>query len=174
MNSFDEELPTVYLKPGEMYFTEKPALVITVLGSCLSVTMFNRRMGIGAICHGLLPRCKKVKYCNGNCMEGFRYIDCSIHRMIEKFRRQGVKKGEIEIKIFGGAGMFGINNGGNIGKQNIETAIAIFKAKKMKILTSDVGGVQGRKILFFTHIGDVLLKRLERTDVLIQVCHGSI
>ena len=35
----------VFLKPGEMYLGEESAEVSTILGSCVSVTMFCRRSG---------------------------------------------------------------------------------------------------------------------------------
>ena len=57
--SLDEsKFPVIYLKSGEIYFTEEPVIVLTVLGSCVSVTLFHRRLGYSAICHGLLPRCR--------------------------------------------------------------------------------------------------------------------
>ena len=40
----DADLEKVYLKPGELYIGEGPTKVITVLGSCVSVTLFSRRL----------------------------------------------------------------------------------------------------------------------------------
>ncbi|MGA2108628.1 MAG: hypothetical protein ABSH25_13400 [Syntrophorhabdales bacterium] len=45
----------VFLKPGEIYVGEEPAEISTILGSCVSVTMFSKRVRVGAICHALLP-----------------------------------------------------------------------------------------------------------------------
>ncbi len=60
MNILETTLPVIHLKAGEIYIAEKPTLVATVLGSCISVTMFNNRFKIGAICHGALPVYKKT------------------------------------------------------------------------------------------------------------------
>ncbi|HEX9021338.1 MAG TPA: chemotaxis protein CheD [Nitrospirota bacterium] len=167
MNLTDRDLPVVYLKPGDMYFAKQPTLIVTVLGSCLSITMFNRRRGLGSICHGLLPKCgPRKKDCQGECLEGFRYVDCSIRRMVQLFDRHKVKRSEIEIKCFGGADMFtrtielpGI---ASIGRQNVTTAKQILKDEGLKLRVIDVGGLQGRKIFFNTRTGEVLLKRLHR------------
>jgi chemotaxis protein CheD len=43
----------VFLRPGEMYLDEESAEVSTILGSCVSVSMFCRRIRIGAIWHAL-------------------------------------------------------------------------------------------------------------------------
>ncbi len=170
MSSEQQSLPTVYLKAGEMHFAEQPALVVTVLGSCLSVTMHDRQRGIGGICHGLLPSCSGKAGCKSNCLDGFgfRYVDCSIQHMIRLFDRAGARRSEIEVKCFGGADMFSrkIEKPGvvSVGRQNIAAAEAILKREGLKIVTQDMGGLRGRKVFFYTHTGEVLLKRLSRVD----------
>jgi len=168
MNRFERELPVVYLRPGEMHSSERPALVVTVLGSCLSVTMFSRRTGLGGICHGLLPRCGGQHVCDCSCLEGFKYVDCSIEKMAKLFDQYGVKRGEIEVKCFGGSDMFERRRKDSspvsIGRQNIQTAEKILAHEGLKIMKMDVGGQQGRKILFYTHTGEVLLKRLRQAN----------
>jgi chemotaxis protein CheD len=168
MNLSDEGLPIIYLKPGEMHISGKPSIVVTVLGSCLSVTMFHRRAGLGAICHGLLPECGKKKSCNSVCADGFKFVDCSIKRMLKRFDVHDIKRGEIQIKCFGGADMFSVRPemAGivSVGKQNIVTARKMFENEGLTLHSIDVGGNQGRKILFYTHTGEVLLKRFQAND----------
>lgn len=167
MNQYDKELPQVYLKPGEMHFADEPTLVVTVLGSCLSVTMFHRRSGHGGICHGLLPKCEGDDNCDGTCNDGFKYVDCSIRRMVRLFDARKIPRSEIEVKYFGGADMFMKSierpNLVTVGKQNILIAEKILKSEGLKMQAIDVGGLQGRKILFYTHTGEVYLKRLQKS-----------
>ncbi len=168
MSKLREQLPLVYLKPGEMFFSAEPAAVVTVLGSCLSVTMFHRRRGLGAICHGLLPKCSGQKDCDGDCLEGLKYVDCSIQRMVQMFDRCKVRRSEVEVKCFGGADMFTrqIVRPGvvSVGRQNILSAEKILSSEGLKLAVKDVGGLQGRKIFFYTHTGEVLLKRLKKAE----------
>jgi chemotaxis protein CheD len=150
----EEELPVIYLKAGEMHYADKPSLVITVLGSCLSVTMHDRKAGIGGICHGLLP----------GCGQGFRFVDCSIRQMLRLFEKAGSRRRDIEVKCFGGADMFTrtIEKKGivSVGRQNIRTAEETLAREGIRIVKQDVGGLGGRKVFFYTHTGEVLLKRL--------------
>lgn len=159
-------MPFIYLKPSEIHITETPSMVETVLGSCVSVTMFDRKSGVSMICHCLLPQCKNEVPCDGDCSDGFKYVDCSIRRMIKKFDSYDIKRVSIEVKVFGGADMFKTNADSAmsiaIGKQNIETALKIIKAERLNLIASDVGGYQGRKIYFNTHTGEVHLKRLNK------------
>ncbi len=164
MTRTGEDLPIVHLRAGEMHYADRPTLVVTVLGSCLSVVLYNRRLGIGGICHGMLPSCGKQRTCRGGCTEKFRYVDCAIREMVKIFERSGVERNEIEVKCFGGADMFSrpIEKPGllSVGRQNAETAEEVMKSEGLMLVTRDVGGLQGRKILFYTHTGEVLLKRL--------------
>lgn len=163
----DGNIQVVYLKAGEMHFGDKPSLVITVLGSCLSVTMFDRRTGAGGICHGLLPACENRTACLKTCRQPFRYVDCSIRQMLLLFERRGSHRRDIEVKCFGGADMFTrpIEKKGvvSVGRQNIMTAEAALSREGFRIVKQDVGGLGGRKVFFYTHTGEVLLKRLTRT-----------
>jgi chemotaxis protein CheD len=163
--SLDEsKFPVIYLKSGEIYFTEEPVIVLTVLGSCVSVTLFHRSLGYSAICHGLLPRCRGRDGCSDGCTESARYVECSIKMMSRQFRHAGVRLRDLEARIFGGSDMFGATTLRgrrlSVGKENIETAIKTMEREGLQVSSMDVGGENGCKIYFNTLTGDVQLKRL--------------
>ena len=177
MNESTHELPVIYLKSGELHFSEQPASVMTVLGSCLAVTLFHRRTGTGAICHGLLPECRERAGCGSECREPGKYVECALLWMVKQFSRRGVALRELEVKVFGGADMFGARPGAkrniSVGKQNIATAIKVLEKEGLSILSMDVGGVQGRKLFFNTQTGEILLKRLQPRVVLADNGSGT-
>jgi chemotaxis protein CheD len=165
MSPLQTEIPVFYLQPAEVFFSQAPSLVMTVLGSCISVTMFCARLGFGGICHVLLPKCR-TDSCDEECREAYRYMDCSIKRMIKRFAAEGVKSPEIEVKIFGGSDILAVEGGRKfvtVGKQNIEVARKTLIDEGMKVRASHVGGTFGRKIVFFTHTGEVLMKKIKRS-----------
>ncbi len=170
MKGPERELPVIYLKAGEMLFPEQSAVVLTVLGSCLSVTMFHRKLAMGAICHGILPQCRGRQSCNDGCREGFKYVDCSIRKMLRLFDRLDVKRSDLEVKVFGGADMFDAAGNGkatfSVGKLNITTAKNILDREGLGITSLDVGGTWGRKLYFHPRTGEVLLKRLRPRMIL--------
>jgi chemotaxis protein CheD len=147
-----------------MVFAESPTVVTTVLGSCLSVTMWHPRWKVGAICHGLLPRCNSLTTCSFPCGDRFRYVNCSLLQMIRSFEHKGIPLQGIEVKMFGGADMFPLSGTGDrklrVGEENAGTAINILQSRSLPIVSQDVGGTRGRKILFHVGTGEVLLKRL--------------
>ena len=155
----------IYLKPLEILITRKPSMVKTILGSCVSITMFSSELGIGGICHSILPTCPKEESCTDPCEEMFRYVDCTILYMLNQFQELGAVLKEIQVKLFGGAKMLEANSGNgssyNIGKENVLSAFRTFNSKGLQVATSDIGGLIGRKILFNTSNGIVLLQRLD-------------
>lgn len=172
MRPFDIKLPVVYLKPGELYISDKPVTVSTVLGSCISITMFNRKLNLGAICHGLLPKCKhkKKRECHKTCKDLDKYVDCAFIHMKQQLLSYSMNKDEIEIKLFGGAEILlphdhskGIMS---VGEKNIYAATQLIKAMGFKIITSDTGGTVGRKLFFLPHTGDVYIKHLRNAEVM--------
>lgn len=157
----------VYLKPGELYISDEPTVVTTVLGSCIAVTMFHRKSRMGGICHGMLPECRE-KSCPGSCEHGFKYVDCSIQYMYSAFRAKLVPAAAIEVKLFGGSDMFQMRSPRKgletVGTQNLMTAMKMLENKKLRVAKLDIGGNEGRKLFFTTDTGEVLLKRLRQTS----------
>lgn len=147
----------LFLKPGEVCISREPAIVTTILGSCIAVTMFSERLKIGGICHALLPKHPPSKR-----WKEFHYVDSSILYMVKEFETMGIAGHEIEIKIFGGADIFSVVGRKSVGQANVETALSTIEEKKLNILFSDFGGILGRKLYFYTHTGDVLLKHIKR------------
>jgi chemotaxis protein CheD len=155
----------VYLKPAELFIGKKPAIVTTVLGSCVSVTLFHQRLGLAAICHAPLPQCRKKQDCTDCRTEKYRYVTCVIPEMIQRIARHCIETADIEVKLFGGAEMFTNNhNNPSVGRQNVESAVRIIEAEGLRVKSANVGGLAGRKISFNTHTGQVFMRRLNKTD----------
>lgn len=164
----------IYLKAGEIVFTEEPHIVLTVLGSCLSVTLFHRRSGTAAICHGLLPHCRERTGCTGECASMAKYVDCAMLWMLKRFRAKGIQPKDLEVKVFGGADMFStsaraVEHGVmSVGRQNIAIAQKVIESEGLVVLSMDVGGNQGRKLFFNTGTGEIMLKRLTPNVILVD------
>jgi len=158
-------LKSVYIHPGEACFSSNPIVVSTVLGSCLSITMYSTKIKYAGISHCQLPNCRSCNSDCNNCLEPFKYVDCTIFHMIKKFEELQIRRNDIEVKIFGGADVFKNSSKGKkistIGRQNIQMALEILSKNNMSVTTTDVGGEQGRKILFFTETGEIFLNRLK-------------
>jgi chemotaxis protein CheD len=165
VSAIDGRLPMTYLKPEEAVFSQSPALVTTVLGSCVSVTLYNRRFDTGGICHSVLPSCRSREDCTAVCRDVFKYVYCSVTHLVERFEQMGIRRAEIEAKLFGGSDVMSCEGKAGplcVGKENVEAARHALELNGLKPISGQVGGRFGRKLYFFTHTGEVLVKRLGR------------
>lgn len=161
ISRYDSELSRVYLRIGEIHISKEPTVITTVLGSCISVTMFSSRSAIGGMCHGFLPQCQDFGKCDKEFSECLKFVDCSIWRMVDRFRRYGIMPRDIETRMFGGASFSEKKNDTgrylSVGDKNIESARQVVVDMGLNLVAADVGGASGRRVVFYTHTGDVFL-----------------
>jgi chemotaxis protein CheD len=156
------------LHPGELYVARTPAILRTILGSCVGVTLWSPRLGAGALCHGVLPRAPARLLAALSDPEGPRFVDFSIRYLARQFDALGARRGELEVKVFGGADVLPLlserADRPTVGALNREAAEAVLAEEGLIVTASDVGGKRGRKIHFDTATGEVLVYRLQAWD----------
>jgi len=164
VNHRPADLPHLDLQPGELYLAQGPVLLRTILGSCVGVTFRSERLGAGALCHGVLPRCPPGWPPVSNPAEGHRYVDFSIRFLARQFAELGVPARELEVKVFGGGDVLPVPEPRNgkltVGAQNCRAALEVLEEEGLRVMASDLGGSRGRRIQFHTGTGEVRLYRL--------------
>jgi chemotaxis protein CheD len=156
-------LPEIYLCPGEMVLAREPTILATILGSCIGVTFWCARLGIGALCHSILPKCPLLLSGKVSPLVGHRYVDFCVLSLASQFDTLGAVRTEIQVKLFGGADVNFVNPANarpTIGKLNSEVAMQMLANQGYLIAASSVGNNFGRKIRFNTGTGEVQLVRL--------------
>ncbi len=168
MKGLGHGLPKVFLQTGDCFFGVQPTLVTTVLGSCLGVTVHAPKMGIGAICHAFLPDSDDGKRKGKHEPQVCRYVDTALQNMLETMDKVGVPRRELVLKMFGGSSGIAVqgmkHSSYDIGRRNIEMARKLLKFARLPIQVEDVGGSQGRKLMFNTQSGEVWVKKLNKMD----------
>lgn len=152
----------IFLEAGEGILTRKPQKIVTILGSCLSITMFHKASGYAGMTHSLYPTCGNEANSKMLFDEAYKYVDCSFNKLAAHFLKKKINIHEVEIKIFGGGEVIEGNNTKtmSVGRQNINMIEQIIKENKIEIKAADTGGTKGRKIIFDTSTGDVFSKKL--------------
>jgi chemotaxis protein CheD len=146
-----------YLYPGGLFANKEPYLVTTVLGSCVSVCLWDSVLKAGGINHYMLP------LWNGDGLASPRYGNIAIPRLIEKMLDLGSLKKNLEAKVFGGGEVLRIKEGVlNVGERNIMQALDMLKQNNIAVSITNVGGQYGRKLIYDTSTGKVLMKKLKR------------
>ncbi len=145
-----------YLLPGNIFAHRDEYTVTTVLGSCVSVCLWDPASGIGGINHYMLP------LWNGDGLASPRYGNIAIEKLIEKMLDLGADRGRLRAKIFGGGDVLKVTNSFmKIGARNVVLAQDILRDEKIPIISSDTGGQNGRKLLYNTRTGVALVKLLK-------------
>jgi chemotaxis protein CheD len=132
----------------------------------VAVTLFNARLRVGAICHALLADPGKSAHPSKNHPEPFKYVSLAIPAMLDIFRSRGIGLEETEVKLFGGANVL-MNSRESwpeqgIGAVNVQRAKKLLLESNLRVSRTHVGGVVGRKLIFNTATGEVMLKQLSK------------
>jgi len=149
-----------FLYPAALFSSGSPYMVTTILGSCVAVCLHDPILKIGGINHYMLP------LWNGQGLASPKYGNIAIEKLIEKMIAMGSKKENMIAKVFGGGEVIETNiTNFNIGARNIKIAHEMLEEKKIKIVSSSVGGKLGRKILYNTETGEVKQKFIQKTNL---------
>lgn len=178
MNKFfditlNREIITIY--PGELYITKKSELITTILGSCISIVLFDEQNSIGGINHYMLPAAPPESKKN-SVLPITRFGEYAIKTLIQEMINQGASLKNLKAKIFGGSNVLNFSSKKDerkkdvqkkdalIGEENINFARKFLKKIGIPIVSEDVGGVSSRKIFFDTANYKVFLKRINSAE----------
>jgi chemotaxis protein CheD len=145
-----------FVHTGEVAVSSRNATFSTVLGSCVSICVWDPKTGAGGMNHFLLPD----QVSNG--MSSARFGNVAVRTLLSKLDALGVPAQSLKAKIFGGASVLG---GGvvprdNLGGRNVELARVLLSLAGIPVVAEDVGGANGRKLVFRTSDGAAWVRRL--------------
>jgi chemotaxis protein CheD len=148
--------PSVYMHAGQMFASPVGTEVTTILGSCVAICIWDAGSGVGGVNHYMLS------YDRGAASHSLRYGDYATEQLLLALSRFGAVSSRLEAKIFGGACILQSfqQAGSELGQKNVELARTLLKAARIPVLSEDVGGSRGRKLIFSTDSGEALVKRL--------------
>jgi chemotaxis protein CheD len=158
----EAKLPEIYVQPGESHLVRKPAILRTLLGSCVGITCWIPRLGVAALCHPMLPNYPAKPQEDLSRAAGRRYVDFAIRDLARQFDALGARRNEIEVKLFGGGDVLLVANNSarpTVGKLNCEMALKVLEEEGFQVVASSLGGNCGVNIHFNTSTGEVLLQR---------------
>src|SRR3972149_2320830 len=119
----------LFAEPGDYSVT-------TVLGSCVSVCLWDPASRTGGINHYLLP------LWNGDGLRTPKYGNIAIPMLVEKLLQAGCARGNLKAKVFGGASVLEGSSGLlNVGEGNIhfaEGAAEKIAQEKPDVMTLDI------------------------------------
>lgn len=176
MTAKPDHIMEIFLQPGEFYFGDESTRIRTLLGSCVSITLWHPARRIGGMCHYMLPS----RGGKGRCTvspDG-RYADEVLDLFLREIVLARSHPSEYEVKLFGGGNMFPRHakwskgrpssvqthaGGANIAHKNIEVGRAMMEKIGFKIKAEHVGGDGRRHIIFDIWSGHVWVRQSKET-----------
>jgi chemotaxis protein CheD len=138
---------------GEIRVSHQEGTLRTLLGSCLGVALWDRKLKIGALAHIVLP------YSNGPSPLPGKFADTAVPEMVRLMEE--LARGERlapTARIAGGANMFPSASSATVGERNIRAVEAILNRLGIPILGRHLGGEQGRRMLLDVASGSVTIE----------------
>ena len=126
---------------GELGVGQTDGLLRTFVGSCVGVTIYNRRWKLAGLAHVMLPESR------GQNSQPGKFADTAIPEMLRQLEKlSGGKKIRWSAKIAGGAKMFAFQTDTTIVDLNVAAIERILAKLDIPILAKCCGGKQGRRI----------------------------
>lgn len=150
-------LVEVVLSPGDFFFGGADARVHTLLGSCVSVTVWHPQRRVGGMCHYMLPTQRMPA--QGPGLDG-RYADHAIRMFLHEIGRHGTAPGEYETRMYGGGNQFPPHQrpgAPDVARDNIEAGLRLLDHFGFRLTRTDLGGTGPRRVAFDIASGEVAL-----------------
>ena len=144
----------VKILPGEYYVTTQDEMIMTVLGSCISVCVRDPIFGIGGMNHFMLPTGNEEEaesWQKGAMSAAARYGNYAMELLINAILKQGGSRKHLEVKIFGGGQILAQMM--DIGQRNIAFIRNYIHTEGLRLVAADVGDRCPRKVLYFPATG---------------------
>lgn len=158
-------LPVHNIHPGDLHVSDEPCRIKTLLGSCVAVTVHNRKRRFGGMNHFMLPEVIPERR---RAERDFRFGDLSTQYLIERMLDYDDNRSHLEVKLFGGGRVVTALEQANIGRNNVDTARSILSEYGLSPEKEHVEGDSGLKLDFNTSTGIVRVKSIRRSRQEVQ------
>lgn len=142
-----------YLFPGDLWLSREPALISTVLGSGVAITLWAENKKIGGMAHFLYPFTEEKKGAPS------LYGNIAVKELLKRFSEAGEPGRRLKGQIFGGA-LAATPESVRAAGENVRIARTILHSQHVAIVSEDVGGTLGRKIIYHAGANETLVYRV--------------
>ena len=162
-----------YIGPGEFYSSSEDIIISTLLGSCISVALYDKEKKIGGINHFMLPFPKEKEglYFSKSAKYGIHAMELLINDVL----KLGGDKKLLKAKVFGGSSVLSYKEKAtyNIPKMNIEFIFKFLEIEHIPVESYSVGGSLPRKI-YFSPVDSKVMMRFSKTEYASLVRRESV
>lgn len=138
----------IFLNPGEMHCGFAPARVWTILGSCVSIILWQRKLQFGAMTHYMLPERAEPRHSSYLLDPRYGVDACKL--LLAGMRRAGVHPEQCQARVFGGSHLLskGDPEFGSIGHRNAAIAADFIARNGIHLISESLYGAGHRRVYF--------------------------
>ncbi len=156
-----------YIGPGEFHSSVDDIVIATLLGSCISVALYDLSVPVGGLNHFMLPY-QRAGQVNSEAPSS-RFGVNAMELLINDILKKGGSKKRLRAKVFGGSTMIVASAAPiiDVPKMNIDFAFSFLDVERIPIDSYSVGGTAPRRVYFFPTTAKVLMKFSQTTGTAI-------
>jgi len=149
LDASDDKHARHYLIPGKIFGAAQPFAISTIVGSGVALCLWDSVHNIGGMNHFILPDGPE------DSPNTTRYANVANPALLKRMLELGAQRNSLEARIFGGSlpGVTFRNDGDCLGDRNVHVATNFLKINSIRLVQREVGGTQGRKLVFHTDDG---------------------
>lgn len=145
----DDKHTRHYLIPGKIFAAAQPFAITTILGSGVSLCLWDSALGIGGANHVMLAEGPEESE------NATRYANIGNPALLKRMLSMGAEIKTLEAKIFGGS-LPNVSFGSDrvhMGEMNVKATTHFLQMNGIRLVQNEVGGTRGRKLVFHTDDG---------------------
>lgn len=144
-----------FLYPGQMAVSREPLVITTILGSCAALCLWDSKKKVGGMNHYLLPEGS-----DGG-PNRLRYGNVANPALLNELLALGCELKNLQAKVFGGSSAFAANPLQSVGSRNVQLAEEFLRKSNIPLVSKDVSGKHGRRLVFHTEDGVTQIRDFE-------------
>jgi chemotaxis protein CheD len=141
---------------ADMRVESRSVELLTSVGSCVAICVYDTKHKCGGLAHIMLPASSMGP------QEPLpsKFADTAVPALAKQIHRVAGKEARLLAKVAGGANMFSNihSNSLDIGTKNVKAAKSALDKQGIRLVGEDVGGTQGRKVLFNVASGTITVR----------------
>ncbi len=155
------------VQPGERFVSKDPALIVTLLGSCVAACLYDETAKVAGINHFLLAAPRYAKAMPLSQTDAGRYGINAMELLINDMVHLGADRRRLKAKVFGGATVIGkaTDNFLCVHEVNQRFIREYISTERIPLVSEDLGGDRGRVVYFHTDTYKVLRRFIPRSEL---------
>ena len=149
------------IRMGELAVGSRDGVLRTLLGSCIGLALYDKRLAVGGLAHVVLPQSSGEDHPPG------KFVDTAIPGLIVEMQALAGRPIRPEARIAGGANMFATKVTDTVGRRNIEACERLLTERGIPLAGRHCGGEKGRRMMLDTHTGTVTIEIVGEDPIVI-------